>query len=92
MRACVCDIWTSNLKCLIPALYFIIFSLSVQRLMTIVYETLHEATRSSSQCAVRLFYAVNNVFESFLCIVPTFHKNGLETLPQLSGTVLFKHL
>ena len=60
-------------------------SLSVQKLMVLAYEMLHEATTSSDACAVQLFYSVSNMFELFCCVVPTFHKASLTTIPQLAG-------
>ena len=61
------------------------FSLSVQTLISMAYETLNEATKSTSQCAIQLFYSVRNMFELFCNVVPTFHKENLDSLPQLSG-------
>lgn len=49
------------------------------------YETLHEAVNSSRQCAIQLFYSVRNMFELFYNVVPTFHKDNLHNLPQVSG-------
>ncbi len=64
---------------------FLNFSLPIQRLMTMVYETLQEATSSSPECGIQLFYATRNIFEVFCSVVPTYHKEALTTLPQLAG-------
>ncbi len=53
--------------------------------MTLAYETLHEAVESSPQCAIQLFYAVRNIFELYCGVFPTYHRQSLATLPQLTG-------
>lgn len=58
---------------------------SVMKLVALAYETLSEAVSSSDTCAVKLFYAVRNMFELFCCVFPTFHKRRLATLPQLTA-------
>ncbi|XP_064622438.1 centromere/kinetochore protein zw10 homolog [Lineus longissimus] len=60
-------------------------SVSVQSLVTLAYETLHEACTSSQQCAVQLFYTVRNMFELYSTVVPTFHRDSLTKLPQLAA-------
>ncbi|XP_004636555.1 centromere/kinetochore protein zw10 homolog [Octodon degus] len=47
---------------------------SVKKLMELAYQTLLEATTSSDQCAVQLFYSVRNIFHLFHDVVPTYHK------------------
>ena len=59
------------------------------KVMELAYETLHEATGSSVQCAIQLFYAVRNMFEIFCSVFPIYHKHNLETLPQLAGMDTF---
>lgn len=68
---------------------FFIFSVCVQELMNVAYDTLTEATESSEQCAIQLFFAVRNMFELFCSVIPTFHRDSLLKFPQLSGTILF---
>ncbi|XP_041352899.1 centromere/kinetochore protein zw10 homolog [Gigantopelta aegis] len=60
-------------------------SLTINKVMELAYETLHEATGSSVQCAIQLFYAVRNMFEIFCSVFPIYHKHNLETLPQLAA-------
>ena len=63
------------------------YSQSVQQLMDLAYKTLHEATTEDSrpQCAVQLFYSVRNVFFLFCEVVPTYHRDSLDSLPQITG-------
>ncbi|EHB05224.1 Centromere/kinetochore protein zw10-like protein [Heterocephalus glaber] len=58
---------------------------SVKKLMELAYQTLQEATTSSDQCAVQLFYSVRNIFHLFHDVVPTYHKENLQKLPQLAA-------
>ncbi|XP_029428048.1 centromere/kinetochore protein zw10 homolog [Rhinatrema bivittatum] len=58
---------------------------SVQKLLDLAYQTLSEATSSSMQCAIQLFYTVRNIFHLFHDVVPTYHKENLQKLPQLSA-------
>ncbi|XP_055963545.1 centromere/kinetochore protein zw10 homolog [Sorex fumeus] len=58
---------------------------SVKDLMELAYQTLLEATTSSDQCAVQLFYSVRNIFHLFHDVVPTYHKENLQKLPQLAA-------
>ncbi|XP_023064021.1 centromere/kinetochore protein zw10 homolog isoform X1 [Piliocolobus tephrosceles] len=58
---------------------------SVKKLMELAYQTLLEATSSSDQCAVQLFYSVRNIFHLFHDVVPTYHKENLQKLPQLAA-------
>ncbi|XP_004604760.1 centromere/kinetochore protein zw10 homolog [Sorex araneus] len=58
---------------------------SVKNLMELAYQTLLEATTSSDQCAVQLFYSVRNIFHLFHDVVPTYHKENLQKLPQLAA-------
>ncbi len=53
--------------------------------MKLAYETLHEATTMTPECACQLFYVVRNMFELYCTVVPTYHQQSLETLPQVSG-------
>ena len=56
--------------------------------MDMAYETLTEATQSSEQCAVQLFFAVRNIFELFCSVIPTFHRENLLKFPQHSGIII----
>jgi len=56
-----------------------------EKLMKLAYQTLIEATQSTPQCAIQLFYTVRNMFELYLNVLPTYHKQHLSTLPQLSA-------
>ncbi|XP_031200514.1 centromere/kinetochore protein zw10 homolog [Mastomys coucha] len=58
---------------------------AVKKLMELAYQTLLEATTSSDQCAVQLFYSVRNIFHLFHDVVPTYHKENLQKLPQLAA-------
>ncbi|KAM4704305.1 centromere/kinetochore protein zw10 homolog [Rhinophrynus dorsalis] len=58
---------------------------SVEKLMELSYQTLSEATSSSKPCSIQLFYTVRNIFHLFYDVVPTYHKENLQKLPQLSA-------
>ncbi|XP_010132913.1 PREDICTED: centromere/kinetochore protein zw10 homolog, partial [Buceros rhinoceros silvestris] len=60
-------------------------SSSVEQLMELAYQTLLEATASTDQCCVQLFYSVRNMFQLFYDVVPTYHKENLQKLPQLAA-------
>ncbi|KAM8795659.1 centromere/kinetochore protein zw10 homolog [Eudromia elegans] len=60
-------------------------SSSVEELMDLAYQTLSEATASSDQCCIQLFYSVRNMFQLFYDVVPTYHKENLQKLPQLAA-------
>ncbi|NXY24758.1 ZW10 protein, partial [Atrichornis clamosus] len=60
-------------------------SSSVEQLMDLAYHTLLEATASTDQCCVQLFYSVRNIFQLFYDVVPTYHKENLQKLPQLAA-------
>nr|CAB3268069.1 centromere/kinetochore protein zw10 homolog [Phallusia mammillata] len=56
-----------------------------QKLVELVYETLHEALTSSNECAMRLIDTVEDIFRLYQCDVPNLHKDALEMLPQVSA-------
>ncbi|XP_022093272.1 centromere/kinetochore protein zw10 homolog [Acanthaster planci] len=56
---------------------------SVECLVNLAYQTLQEAASNTPQCAIQLFYTVRNMFEIFCDVVPTYHRDSLEKLPQL---------
>uniref|UniRef100_A0A4W3HH46 Zw10 kinetochore protein n=1 Tax=Callorhinchus milii TaxID=7868 RepID=A0A4W3HH46_CALMI len=58
---------------------------SVQNLIELAYQTLSEATDATNECAVQLFYTVRNIFHLFYDVVPTYHKENLQKLPQLAA-------
>ncbi|XP_070808733.1 centromere/kinetochore protein zw10 homolog [Pituophis catenifer annectens] len=58
---------------------------SVQRLMALAYQTLQEASGSTDQCCIQLFYLVRNIFHLFCDVVPMYHKENLQKLPQLAA-------
>ncbi|XP_069470337.1 centromere/kinetochore protein zw10 homolog [Ambystoma mexicanum] len=58
---------------------------SVQKLMDLAYATLTEAASSGEQCAIQLFYTVRNIFHLFYDVVPTYHKENLQKLPQITA-------
>lgn len=58
---------------------------SVQKLIQLAYQTLSEATASNPPCSIQLFYTVRNIFHLFYDVVPTYHKQNLQKLPQLSA-------
>ncbi|XP_010184204.1 PREDICTED: centromere/kinetochore protein zw10 homolog [Mesitornis unicolor] len=60
-------------------------SSSVEKLMELAYQTLLEATASTDQCCMQLFYSVRNIFQLFYDVVPTYHKENLQKLPQLAA-------
>ncbi|NXM74576.1 ZW10 protein, partial [Serilophus lunatus] len=60
-------------------------SSSVEQLMELVYQTLMEATVSTDQCCVQLFYSIRRIFQLFYEVVPTYHKESLQKFPQLAA-------
>ncbi|XP_072044637.1 centromere/kinetochore protein zw10 homolog [Amphiura filiformis] len=58
---------------------------SVQQLSTLAYETLQDAVTDTPQCAIQLFFTVRNMFELFCDIVPTYHRDSIEKLAQVSA-------
>ncbi|NXT22138.1 ZW10 protein, partial [Syrrhaptes paradoxus] len=60
-------------------------SSSVEKLVELAYQTLLEATASTDQCCIQLFYSVRNIFQLFYDVVPTYHKENLQKLPQLAA-------
>ncbi|XP_078538480.1 centromere/kinetochore protein zw10 homolog isoform X3 [Lissotriton helveticus] len=58
---------------------------SVQKLVNLAYSTMTEATSSGNQCAIQLFYTVRHIFHLFHDVVPTYHKENLQKLPQLTA-------
>ncbi|NXL51082.1 ZW10 protein, partial [Podilymbus podiceps] len=60
-------------------------SSSVEKLMELAYQTLFEATASTDQCCIQLFYSVRNIFQLFYDVVPTYHRENLQKLPQLAA-------
>uniref|UniRef100_A0A8B9TJ00 Zw10 kinetochore protein n=1 Tax=Anas platyrhynchos TaxID=8839 RepID=A0A8B9TJ00_ANAPL len=59
-------------------------SSSVEKLMELAYQTLLEATGSTDQCCIQLFYSVRNIFQLFYDVVPTYHRT-FRKLPQLAA-------
>ncbi|NWV01790.1 ZW10 protein, partial [Upupa epops] len=60
-------------------------SSSVEKLMELAYQTLLEATASTDQCCIQLFYSVRNIFQLFYDVVPMYHKENLQKFPQLAA-------
>ncbi|XP_014677255.1 PREDICTED: centromere/kinetochore protein zw10 homolog [Priapulus caudatus] len=60
-------------------------SKSVCELMTMANDVLREATRSSPQCAIQLFYSVRNMFEMYASVVPIHHRDNLVEVPQFAA-------
>ncbi|NXD86981.1 ZW10 protein, partial [Halcyon senegalensis] len=60
-------------------------SSAVEKLMELAYQTLLEATASTDQCCIQLFYSVRNIFQLFYDVVPTYHRENLQKLPQLAA-------
>ncbi|NWX32327.1 ZW10 protein, partial [Notiomystis cincta] len=60
-------------------------SSSVQQLVELAYHTLLEATASTDLCCVQLFDCVRNIFQLFYEVVPTYHRENLQKLPQLAA-------
>ncbi|XP_064326780.1 centromere/kinetochore protein zw10 homolog [Phalacrocorax carbo] len=54
-------------------------SSSVEKLMELAYQTLLEATASTDQCCIQLFYSVRNIFQLFYDVVPTYHKRAMKS-------------
>uniref|UniRef100_A0A8C3UIX8 Zw10 kinetochore protein n=1 Tax=Catharus ustulatus TaxID=91951 RepID=A0A8C3UIX8_CATUS len=60
-------------------------SSSVQQLVQLAYHTLLEATASTDLCCLQLFNCVRDVFQLFCEVVPTYHRETLQKLPQLAA-------
>ncbi|NXT68747.1 ZW10 protein, partial [Chaetops frenatus] len=60
-------------------------SSSVQQLVELAYHTLLEATASTDLCCVQPFDCVRNIFQLFYEVVPTYHRENLQKLPQLAA-------
>ncbi|XP_062995110.1 centromere/kinetochore protein zw10 homolog [Elgaria multicarinata webbii] len=58
---------------------------SIQKLMALAYQTLQEASASTDQWCIQLFYSVRNIFHLFCDVVPMYHKENLQKLPQLAA-------
>ncbi|XP_071789941.1 centromere/kinetochore protein zw10 homolog [Asterias amurensis] len=58
---------------------------STECLVNLAYQTLQEASSNTPQCAIQLFYTVRNMFEVFCDVVPTYHRENLQKLPQVSA-------
>ncbi|XP_038044149.1 centromere/kinetochore protein zw10 homolog [Patiria miniata] len=56
---------------------------SIGCLVNLAYQTLQEAGSNTPQCAIQLFYTVRNMFEIFCDVVPTYHRDSLQKLPQV---------
>ncbi|XP_054853771.1 centromere/kinetochore protein zw10 homolog isoform X2 [Eublepharis macularius] len=57
---------------------------SVQKLMALAYQTLEEASAGTDHSA-QLFYLVRHIFCLFWDVVPMYHKENLQKLPQLAA-------
>ncbi|XP_078673882.1 centromere/kinetochore protein zw10 homolog [Branchiostoma floridae x Branchiostoma belcheri] len=63
-------------------------SVTVDKLVKLAYTTLCEAcevTTSNPRCAVQMFYAVRDMFELFMEVVPCYHEENLKKLPHLTA-------
>ena len=60
-------------------------SVCVQELMYMAYSMLQEATESSTESAVQIFFSVRKMFEMYSCVYPTYHEKSLIMFPQQSG-------
>ncbi|XP_060107326.1 centromere/kinetochore protein zw10 homolog [Heteronotia binoei] len=58
---------------------------SVQDLVALAYQTLEEASASTEQYNTQLFYLVRDIFYMFWDVVPMYHKEKLQKLPQLAA-------
>ncbi|XP_067326909.1 centromere/kinetochore protein zw10 homolog [Anolis sagrei] len=58
---------------------------STQKLVALAYQTLKEASVSVEQHRLQLFYSVRNIFLLFCDVVPMYHKENLQKLPQLAA-------
>ena len=75
-----CRYWQYIMPTCLP-----LFSVAVQQLLIMAYETLHEAQGGATECAQQYCIIVRNIFELFLDVVPTYHRDKLLKLPLLSG-------
>ncbi|XP_035697894.1 centromere/kinetochore protein zw10 homolog [Branchiostoma floridae] len=63
-------------------------SVTVDKLVKLAYTTLCEAcevTTSNPSCAVQMFYAVRDMLELYMEVVPCYHEENLKKLPHVTA-------
>ncbi|NWV49555.1 ZW10 protein, partial [Daphoenositta chrysoptera] len=60
-------------------------SCSVQQLMELAYNTMEEAKTSTKFCCLQLCSCVQDIFYVFCEVVPKYHRENLQKLPQLAA-------
>ncbi|XP_031989721.1 centromere/kinetochore protein zw10 homolog [Corvus kubaryi] len=60
-------------------------SSSVQQLMELAYNTMEEAKTSTKFCCLQLCNCVRDIFHVFCEVVPKYHRENLQKLPQLAA-------
>lgn len=72
----------TNIKLLI---YFFFCSESVKDLTKLFFYVKEEAKNIDPAHVPRLYYVARNFCELYSCVVPTYHKEEIENLPQQTG-------
>ena len=58
--------------------------------MNLAHSMLEEASSSTSAaCSSQIVYAVRSMFELYTSVVSDYHRQSIETLPQLTGESTF---
>ena len=60
-------------------------SRGTKELIDLAYETVNEAATSTAECVLRLVSTTQNIFEIYAAVVPVYHKDALNNLPQISA-------
>ncbi|NXD99804.1 ZW10 protein, partial [Chaetorhynchus papuensis] len=60
-------------------------SCSVQQLVELAYDTMEEAKTSTKFCCLQLCNCVRDIFHVFCEVVPKYHRENLQKLPQLAA-------
>ncbi|XP_076808308.1 centromere/kinetochore protein zw10 homolog [Clavelina lepadiformis] len=60
-------------------------SKAAKELIELAYQTLHEATTSSPESAMRMVITTQDVFELYAAVVPMYHRESLLNLPQVAA-------
>eukprot|EP00055_Hartaetosiga_balthica_P009844 m.40331 g.40331 ORF g.40331 m.40331 type:complete len:743 (+) comp6920_c0_seq1:67-2295(+) len=60
---------------------------TTKKFVNLLYSTLDAATSTESENTVQLFFAVRDMLELYLAVVPTVHKKALESAPPVSVTL-----
>lgn len=66
---------------------FILFSVFVKELVKLLHEVKEEAKNIGPTHAPRLYYVGRSICELYCSVVPTFHKEEIQNIPQQTGLI-----